>query len=124
MFRNFYECPRCQTKWADEWSCKCNDQCPACKLKDIEPKDSEEFEHDDEGSDIKLTVEAERAEAVRLVNAALAAQRAFWDALSELESVTGYVGNAEEVCGQFNAGSSAPITEAELDAFLENLKQE
>lgn len=25
-------CPRCGTEWTDEWSCTCNDRCPACHL--------------------------------------------------------------------------------------------
>jgi hypothetical protein len=29
LFRNFYECP-CGVKWYDEWSCTCDDRCPAC----------------------------------------------------------------------------------------------
>lgn len=73
---------------------------------------------------MKLTGKEDRAEVLRLVNAALVAQRNFWDALSDLEGTTGYAGNAEEVCGQFNAGSSEPITDAELDAFLEELNPE
>ena len=32
------------TEWTDTWDCACNDQCPACGIKDIEPYDSEELE--------------------------------------------------------------------------------
>jgi hypothetical protein len=27
-----HKCPRCATEWNDEWSCMCNDSCPACHL--------------------------------------------------------------------------------------------
>lgn len=41
-FANFYRCPECKTAWEDEWSCACNDECPGCGLKDIEPYESHE----------------------------------------------------------------------------------
>lgn len=31
-FENFYECPECNTKWLDRWSCMCNDRCPECDV--------------------------------------------------------------------------------------------
>lgn len=31
-YENFYECSVCGTKWADEWSCMCNDRCPHCDV--------------------------------------------------------------------------------------------
>lgn len=42
LLRNHYECPRCGTHWEDVWSAACNDECPGCGLKDIEPFESEE----------------------------------------------------------------------------------
>jgi len=42
-FRNFYECGRDGTKWHDEWTCSCNDRCPACDT-EIEPYFSQELE--------------------------------------------------------------------------------
>ncbi len=24
LYRNFYECSECGTKWTDEWDCMCN----------------------------------------------------------------------------------------------------
>lgn len=42
--RNFYVCPRCERKWQDVWSCACNDACPQCGCKDIEPLRSEPCE--------------------------------------------------------------------------------
>jgi hypothetical protein len=42
-FRNHYECPNDGTKWHDEWTCKCNDRCPACD-REIEPYLSEDIE--------------------------------------------------------------------------------
>ncbi len=40
-FVNHYHCPRCGEAWQDEWSCACNDECPGCGLKDIEPFQSD-----------------------------------------------------------------------------------
>jgi hypothetical protein len=34
--RNYYQCPYDGTSWTDEWSCACNDRCPACRS-EIEP---------------------------------------------------------------------------------------
>ena len=34
--RNYYRCPYDGTKWTDEWSCACDDRCPACRA-EIEP---------------------------------------------------------------------------------------
>jgi hypothetical protein len=42
-FRNHYKCPECGTEWTDEWSCCCNDECPSCGIKDIQPTHSEEI---------------------------------------------------------------------------------
>ena len=42
-FRNFYQCPDCHTKWQDEWSCICNDDCPKCGCRHIEPYKSEDI---------------------------------------------------------------------------------
>jgi hypothetical protein len=32
MFRNYYRCPDCNEEWQDEWSCKCDDECPTCSI--------------------------------------------------------------------------------------------
>lgn len=48
---NYYQCPECQTLWEDVWDCACNDECPNCGIKDIEPYDSRD---ESEG---KLSVE-------------------------------------------------------------------
>ncbi|MFV1943447.1 hypothetical protein VPH49_21785 [Pseudomonas luteola] len=45
--RNFYECPNCGTEWEDTWDCACNDQCPECGAKDIEPYDSQDLSEPD-----------------------------------------------------------------------------
>ena len=42
-FCNFYRCPRCGCEWQDEWDCTCNDECPECGIKDIEPYKSEDL---------------------------------------------------------------------------------
>ena len=42
LFRNFYECSECGTRWTDEWECQCNDRCPKCRC-EIEPYDSVEI---------------------------------------------------------------------------------
>jgi hypothetical protein len=39
---NFYKCPRCGTKWEDEWSSMCNDECP--ELSDIAPYESHDLD--------------------------------------------------------------------------------
>jgi hypothetical protein len=38
-FENTYECSECGTTWTDEWSCTCNDRCPACNV-ETEPSSS------------------------------------------------------------------------------------
>ena len=35
-FLNYYRCPVDGTKWADYWSCTCDDKCPTCG-REIEP---------------------------------------------------------------------------------------
>lgn len=42
-FRNFYRCPSCGHEWEDEWDSTCDDQCPACRLKNISPYRSEDL---------------------------------------------------------------------------------
>lgn len=41
---NTYECT-CGTSWADEWSCACDDDCPACGTT-MTPVDSEDVTAD------------------------------------------------------------------------------
>ena len=38
QFLNKYR--HCGTEWEDVWSCGCNDECPVCGTKDIEPYES------------------------------------------------------------------------------------
>jgi hypothetical protein len=45
QFINYYRCPFDGEEWADVWSCCCNDMCPKCKTKDIEPYKSEDVVH-------------------------------------------------------------------------------
>jgi hypothetical protein len=45
QYVNYYRCPYDGTEWADVWSCCCNDMCPKCGTKDIEPYKSEEVVH-------------------------------------------------------------------------------
>jgi hypothetical protein len=45
QFFNYYRCPYDGTEWADVWSCCCNDMCPKCGTKDIEPYKSEDVVH-------------------------------------------------------------------------------
>ena len=42
LYRNFYECSECGTKWTDKWDCMCNDRCPKCRC-ETEPYDSVEI---------------------------------------------------------------------------------
>lgn len=39
-FRNIYICPKCGTKWEDEWSCMCDDDCLECGCRHISPIES------------------------------------------------------------------------------------
>jgi rubrerythrin len=34
---NWYRCSECQHEWEDEWSSGCNDECPDCGARDVEP---------------------------------------------------------------------------------------
>jgi len=36
-FMNHYACPACATRWSDCWTAQCNDRCPSCGLREIEP---------------------------------------------------------------------------------------
>jgi hypothetical protein len=45
QFINYYRCPDDGEEWADVWNCCCNDRCPKCGLKDIEPYRSEDVVH-------------------------------------------------------------------------------
>ena len=47
---NCYRCPDCGEAWEDEWSCACDDTCPGCGLKDIEPLRSEQAPNAREGA--------------------------------------------------------------------------
>ena len=42
-FLNHYECARCHTRWSDEWSCMCDDDCPQCGARHMSPRDSDEL---------------------------------------------------------------------------------
>ena len=42
-FQNFYHCDRCGHEWADQWSCMCDDDCPACGARHFSPHDSEDL---------------------------------------------------------------------------------
>jgi hypothetical protein len=55
---NYYRCPYDGTEWADVWSCCCNDMCPKCKTKDIEPYKSKYVIH--------TNVKRERSKAGRI----------------------------------------------------------
>ncbi len=50
LFRNFYRCD-CGEEWKDEWSCTCDDRCPACNTS-CSPHDSEDV---DDGYTTELT---------------------------------------------------------------------
>lgn len=42
-FLNLYKCERCRRRWADEWSCMCDDECPHCGARDMTPYASEDL---------------------------------------------------------------------------------
>ncbi len=39
-FRNHYRCENCGQEWEDEWSATCDDDCPHCGARHMEPCDS------------------------------------------------------------------------------------
>lgn len=45
-FLNCYECSECGARWTDQWSAQCNDRCPECGIKDIEPYHSDDVDAD------------------------------------------------------------------------------
>jgi hypothetical protein len=42
-FRNHYECARCGSRWTDEWSCMCDDDCQACGARHMSPMKSDDL---------------------------------------------------------------------------------
>jgi hypothetical protein len=42
-FRNYYMCARCGSKWKDEWSCMCDDDCPRCGARHMSPYKSDDL---------------------------------------------------------------------------------
>lgn len=42
-FANHYQCARCANEWTDEWSCTCDDDCPACGARHMSPLDSDDL---------------------------------------------------------------------------------
>ena len=42
-FLNIYRCDECRKTWTDEWSCKCDDECPHCGFRDMTPFHSEDL---------------------------------------------------------------------------------
>jgi hypothetical protein len=42
-FINHYHCTDCGTKWSDEWSCCCDDECPNCGSRNWSPVDSDDL---------------------------------------------------------------------------------
>jgi predicted nucleic acid-binding Zn-ribbon protein len=42
-FRNYYQCARCGSKWRDEWSCMCDDDCRRCGARHMSPYESDDL---------------------------------------------------------------------------------
>lgn len=42
-FCNHYQCERCGSKWTDEWSAMCDDDCPDCGARHMSPYDSDDL---------------------------------------------------------------------------------
>ena len=42
-YLNHYHCTDCVTKWTDEWSCCCDDDCPKCGSRHWSPYESEDL---------------------------------------------------------------------------------
>ena len=45
-FLNYYRCEACGHEWEDEWSCMCDDDCPACCARHMSPYESDELAED------------------------------------------------------------------------------
>lgn len=46
LFRNFYQCYRCNRLWEDVWSATCDDDCPRCGARHCSPYKSEDEEEE------------------------------------------------------------------------------
>jgi hypothetical protein len=42
-FLNHYICDRCDSPWADAWSCMCDDDCPHCGSRHLTPFKSDDL---------------------------------------------------------------------------------
>ncbi|MGN6309766.1 MAG: hypothetical protein ACTHNN_09435 [Xanthobacteraceae bacterium] len=42
-FLNHYECDRCHRRWAEEWSCMVDCECPHCGARDMTPHTSDDL---------------------------------------------------------------------------------
>ncbi len=42
MFLNHYLCPACGYEWSDMWSSTCDDECPSCGKRNVQPYESED----------------------------------------------------------------------------------
>lgn len=42
-YNSQYVCPECGAVWDSEWSCRSDDQCPECEIRDITPISSEDL---------------------------------------------------------------------------------
>lgn len=42
-FSNRYKCEGCQFLWNNEWSCMCDDDCPACGARHMSPYDTDDL---------------------------------------------------------------------------------
>jgi hypothetical protein len=63
-FLNLYRCERCRRRWADEWSCMCDDTCPHCGARNMTPYESEELTTliEEEGKEFVVLWSPETAE--------------------------------------------------------------
>ena len=43
QFLNYYHCNECGHEWTDEWSCMCDDDCPACGAQHWSPYKSDDL---------------------------------------------------------------------------------
>jgi len=42
-FRNYYKCANCDSEWSDDWSRKCEDDCPHCGARHMSPYGSDDL---------------------------------------------------------------------------------
>ncbi|WP_069910323.1 hypothetical protein [Devosia insulae] len=63
-YLNHYHCDSCDTEWEDDWSCCCDDDCPASGSRHWSPHESEDLTEviEQDGDEFVVLVSPETAE--------------------------------------------------------------